>query len=414
MRTLADIFAQIFRTLWAHKLRSFLTMFGIAWGIGSLLLLVGLGEGFRSGNKREMEEFGKDIMFIFPGRAPVVEGSMRSARKYLLTYQDYLDIRSAPYVRDASPVLTRDDVRAVSEFASASGQITGIEPQFNQIRFLPLNQGRWINNLDGTQKRNVIVLGDEMTRNLFTGRPALGATIVLNGIRFEVIGTLRRVGRGDNNSTNARGYIPYQVMAEYFPLKGEQQKGTISFVNYQPRVRSEHALAFTEVRKVIARNHGFDYRDDNAFEGWDTIKQSEMVGAIFDAMSVFLGSVGMVTLALGAIGVINIMLVSVTERTHEIGLRKALGATNRSILLQFFLEGILLTLVSGFIGMGISAGLMAAMGTIQGPGGFDPPKLVPMTAALAIGSLTLAGVAAGLYPARKAAMLQPVEALRQE
>jgi putative ABC transport system permease protein len=414
MRALADIFAQIFRTLWAHKLRSFLTMFGIAWGIGSLLLLVGLGEGFRSGNKREMEEFGKDIMFIFPGRAPVVEGSMRSARNYMLTYQDYLDIRSAPYVRDASPVLTRDDVRAVSEFASASGQITGIEPQFNQIRFLPIKQGRWINNLDGTQKRNVIVLGDEMTRNLFTGRPALGATIVLNGIRFEVIGTLRRVGRGDNNSTNARGYIPYPVMAAYFPLKKEQQKGTVSFVNYQPRVRSEHALAFMEVRKVVARNHSFDYRDDNAFEGWDTIKQSEMVGAIFDAMSVFLGSVGMVTLALGAIGVINIMLVSVTERTHEIGLRKALGATNRSILLQFFLEGILLTLVSGFIGMGISAGLMAALGTIQGPGGFDPPKLVPMTAALAIGSLTLAGVAAGLYPARKAAMLQPVEALRQE
>jgi putative ABC transport system permease protein len=414
MRTLADIFAQIFRTLWAHKLRSFLTMFGIAWGIGSLLLLVGLGEGFRSGNKREMEEFGKDIMFIFPGRAPVVEGSMRSARNYMLTYQDYLDIRSAPYIRNASPVLTRDDVRAVSEFASASGQITGIEPQYSEIRFLPLKQGRWLNNLDGAQKRNVIVLGDEMTRNLFTGRPALGATIVLNGIRFEVIGTLRRVGRGDNNSTNARGYIPYQVMAVYFPLKGEQQKGTVSFVNYQPRVRSEHALAFMEARKVIARNHGFDYRDDNAFEGWDTIKQSEMVGAIFDAMSVFLGSVGMVTLALGAIGVINIMLVSVTERTHEIGLRKALGATNRSILLQFFLEGILLTLVSGFIGMGISAGLMAAMGTIQGPGGFDPPKLVPMTAALAIGSLTLAGVAAGLYPARKAAMLQPVEALRQE
>jgi putative ABC transport system permease protein len=414
MRTLADIFAQIFRTLWAHKLRSFLTMFGIAWGIGSLLLLVGLGEGFRSGNKREMEEFGKDIMFLFPGRAPVVEGSMRSARNYMLTYQDYIDISSAPYIRNACPVLTRDDVRAVSEFASASGQITGVEPQFNEIRFLPLKQGRWINNLDGAQKRNVIVLGEEMTRNLFTGRPALGATIVLNGIRFEVIGTLRRVGRGDNNSTNARGYIPYPVMNEYFPLKGEQQKGTISFVNYQPRVRSEHGLAFLEVRKVVARNHSFDYRDDNAFEGWDTIKQSEMVGAIFDAMSVFLGSVGMVTLALGAIGVVNIMLVSVTERTHEIGLRKALGATNRSILLQFFLEGILLTLVSGLIGMGISAGLMAAMGTIQGPGGFDPPKLVPMTAALAIGSLMLAGVAAGLYPARKAAMLQPVEALRQE
>jgi putative ABC transport system permease protein len=414
MRNLIDIFGQIFRTLWAHKLRSFLTMFGIAWGIGSLLLLVGLGEGFRSGNKREMEEFGKDIMFIFPGRAPVVEGSMNSARNYLLTYQDYLDIRSAPFIRNASPVLTRDDVRAVSDFASAAGQITGIEPQFNEIRFLPLLQGRWINNLDGAQKRNVIVLGDEMTRNLFTGRPALGATIVLNGVRFEVIGTLKRVGRGDNNSTNARGYIPFQVMAEYFPRKGEQEKDAVSFINYQPRVRSEHAEAFMEVRKVVARNHGFDYRDDNAFEGWDTIKQSEMVGAIFDAMSVFLGGVGVVTLALGAIGVVNIMLVSVTERTREIGLRKALGATNGSILFQFFLEGILLTVLSGMIGMGLSAGLMAALGTIQGPGGFDPPKLVMRTAVLAISCLAVAGVVAGLYPARKAAMLQPVEALRQE
>lgn len=414
MRTLADIFAQIFRTLWAHKLRSFLTMFGIAWGIGSLLLLVGLGEGFRSGNKREMEEFGKDIMFIFPGRAPLVEGSMRSARYYHLTYQDYLDIRSAPYIREACPILSRDDVRAVSEFASAAGQITGIEPQFNQIRFLPINQGRWLNEFDGKQRRNVIVLGEEMTRNLFPGRPAVGATVVLNGIRFEVIGTLRRVGRGDNNSTNARGYIPYQVMNVYFPRKGEQEKDAISFINYQPRVRAEHELAYMEVRKIVARNHGFDYRDDNAFEGWDTIKQSEMIGAIFDAMNVFLGGVGMVTLALGAIGVVNIMLVSVSERTREIGLRKALGATNRSILLQFFLEGILLTVVSGLIGMGLSAGLMAALGTIQGPGGFDPPKLVPMTAALAIGSLSLAGVAAGLYPARQASLLQPVEALRHE
>ncbi len=414
MRTLIDILGQIVRTLWAHKLRSFLTMFGIAWGIGSLLLLAGVGEGFRSGNKREMEEFGKDIMFLFPGRAPVVAGSMNSARNYMLTYQDYLDIRSAPYIRNATPVLTRNDLRAVSDYASAAGEITGVEPQFNEIRFLPLKQGRWLNDLDGVQKRQVIVLGDEMARNLFTGRPALGATITLNGLRFDVIGTLKRVGRGDNNSTNARGYIPYRVMAEYFPLKGEQQKGAISFINYQPRVRAEHAEAFMEARKVVARNHGFDYRDDNAFEGWDTIKQSEMVGGIFDAMSVFLGGVGVVTLALGAIGVINIMLVSVTERTREIGLRKALGATNRSILFQFFLEGILLTVVSGLIGLGLSAGAMAALGTIHGPGGFDPPKLVWKTAVVAITGLAVAGVAAGLYPARQASLLQPVEALRQE
>ena len=415
MRMILDIFAQIFRTLWAHKLRSFLTMFGVAWGVGSLLLLVGLGEGFRSGNKRGLAEFGENIMFIFPGRAPVVAGSMNSARNYLLTYQDYVDIRrEAPHVRNSSPVLSRDDMHAVSEFASANGQIVGVEPQYSGIRYLPLQQGRWLNGLDDTQRRNVIVLGDELTRNLFSGRPALGAAILLNDVRFEVIGTVKRIGRGDENLTNMRGYVPFQVMATYFPLKGENHQNSISLINYQPRVPAEHMVAREEVHKIIARNHGFDYRDEDAFENLDTVQQAEMMGKIFDAMNMFLGTVGLVTLALGAIGVINIMLVAVSERTREIGLRKALGATNRSILLQFFLEGILLTFLSGLIGLGLAGGLMALLGTQPSPGNFDPPKLVPASAILAIGCLTLAGVVAGLYPARKAAMLPPVEALRQE
>ena len=414
-RTAEETFAHILRTLREHKLRSFLTMLGIAWGVGSLLLLVGLGEGFRSGNQREMAEFGQDIMFVFPGRAQAVEGSLRSARNYLLTYQDYLDVRdTAPFVRAAAPVLAGNEVRAVSEFASTNGEIVGVTPQFNRIRFLPIKHGRWLNDADESQKRNVIVLGDEMTRGLFPGHPAVGATVLLNDIRFEVIGIVRRVGRGDNNATNLRGYIPYQVMSKHFPLKGEGERGAISFINYQPRTRAEHLLAQGAVRKIIARNHGFDYRDDNAFEMWDTVQQSEMIGALFDAMSMFLGSVGLATLAVGAIGVINIMLVSVSERTAEIGLRKAIGATNRSILFQFLLEGVVFTLASGFIGMGFATALMSALGTVRGPEGFDPPKLVPMTAALAICSLMAAGIAAGLYPARKAAMLQPVEALRQE
>jgi putative ABC transport system permease protein len=415
MRTVLDIFAQIFRNLWAHKLRSFLTMFGIAWGVGSLLLLVGVGEGFRSGNKREMAEFGKDIMFIFPGRAPAVKGSMNSARSYLLTYQDYLDIRTkAPHVRNACPLLSRTDLHEVSEFANAGGEILGVEPQLNEISFLPLQEGRWLNELDGTQRRNVIVLGSELKKNLFPGRPAVGAFVLLNGIRFEVVGSIPHLGRGDNNWLNMRGYVPFQVMATYFPVKGENHENAISFIEYQPRLTAEHLLAQGEVFKIIGHNHDFDASDENAFDSWDTIQQSKMVGTIFDVMNMFLGAVGMVTLALGAIGVINIMLVAVSERTHEIGLRKALGATNRSILLHFFLEGLLLTLGSGVIGMGLAAGVMSALGTIQGPGGFDPPKLVPMTAVLAICSLTVAGVVAGLYPARKAAMLQPVEALRQE
>jgi len=415
MQVVLDVFAQIFGTLWAHKLRSFLTMFGIAWGVGSLLLLVGLGEGFRSGNKRNLSEYGENIMMLFPGRAPVVQGSMNSAREYRLTYQDYLDARKeSPHLKAITPVLMTNDVHAVSEFASASGQLTGAEPQYNGIRYLPLKQGRWINDLDETQKRDVVVLGDEMGRNLFPGRPSVGSFILLNGHRFEVIGTLLRVGRGDDNSTNTRAYIPFQVMRSDFPLKGEESRDAISALNFQPLVADDHLIAQAEVRRVIARNHRFDYHDEDAFEGWDTVKQAQMMGTIFDAMNDFLGTVGLVTLTLGAIGVINIMLIAVSERTREIGLRKALGATNRSIMMHFFAEGILLTLVSGLIGMALSGGFMALLGNYNGPGGFDPPRLVPKTAILAIASLTVAGVAAGLYPARKAARLEPVEALRKE
>jgi putative ABC transport system permease protein len=166
-------------------------------------------------------------------------------------------------------------------------------------------------------------------------------------------------------------------MAAYFPLKGEGHQNSISLINYQPRVPAEHLRAKEDVHKIVGRNHGFDYRDEDAFENLDTVEQAEMVGKIFDAMNMFLGTVGLVTLTLGAIGVINIMLVAVSERTREIGLRKALGATNRSILVQFFFEGILLTLLSGLIGMGLASALMALLGTQQGPGGLIPPSLCP-------------------------------------
>jgi putative ABC transport system permease protein len=414
MRTALDIFAQIFRNLWAHKLRSFLTMFGIAWGVGSLLLLVGVGEGFRSGNRRELAEFGQDIMFLFPGRAPAVSGNMSSARSYLLTYQDYLDIRQAAHVRNACPIISRGDLHEVSEFATGSGEIMGTEPELNEISYLPIKDGRWLNELDGLQRRNVIVLGNELLKVLFPGRPAVGAFVLLNGIRFEVVGSLPHLGRGDNMWLNMRGYIPFQVMAANFPIKGENHQNSISFIEYRPLVTADHVLAQKEVHRIVGRNHQFDANDENAFDEWDSIQESKMVGTIFDVMNMFLGAVGMVTLALGAIGVINIMLVAVSERTHEIGLRKALGATNRNILFHFFLEGLLLTLGSGLLGMCFAGGLMAMMGGVQGPQGFDPPKLVPMSAMLAICSLTLAGVIAGLYPARRAALLPPVEALRQE
>jgi putative ABC transport system permease protein len=414
MRILLEIFAQTLSTLWAHKLRSLLTMFGIAWGVGSLLLLVGLGEGFRSGNKKQFDSLGENVMFIWGGRAPAVQGSFTGMRQYYLTYKDYLDIlRDCPDVKAAVPVISRNDLRAVSDFFQSSGQLLGVPPSFNQIRYIPIREGRWLNELDDVQRRHVIVLGDEARRILFPGRPSVGSTILVNGRRFEVIGTLQAVGHGDNNMLNLRMFVPFGTMQQEFPPT-VNVKDSISFINYQPRSRDLHEAARLEVHKIIGRNHGFDDRSPDAFDEWDTIRTVDNVGKIFDAMNAFLGSVGLVTLSLGAIGIINIMLVAVADRTREIGLRKAVGATNASIMFQFFVEGAFLTLLSGGIGMAFAAGLMAALSRLPSPPGFDPPKLVPSTAALAIGALAVAGVAAGLYPARRAALLQPVEALRKE
>jgi putative ABC transport system permease protein len=418
MRMLLDNIGQTLRTLWAHKLRSFLTMFGIAWGVGSLLLLAGVGEGFRNGNRRQLETFGKNIIFFWGGRAPTVAGSFNSMKWFNLTYEDYRDIQNeSKLALNVSPVIAREDIRAVSDYTSTNGQVSGVPPVYSQVRTIPLEVGRWLNDQDNEERRRVCILGREMTRNLFPGRPAVGNSILLNGVRFQVIGMLSMIGNEEQNSTNIRIFVPFNTMRELFPLKGDNSKegNAISFINYQPRTFEENEAAKKELHTIVARNHGgFDPADKDAWEEWDTVKNQKTMGKIFTAMDWFLGGVGLVTLALGAIGIINIMLVAVTERTREIGLRKALGATHRDILFQFFLEGAFLTLLSGVLGVGGAMLLIHLLSGVSLPQGFDTPRIVPVSAVGAVLSLALAGITAGLYPARKAAMLEPVEALRQE
>ena len=217
---------------------------------------------------------------------------------------------------------------------------------YSQVRTIPLQVGRWLNDDDDAERRRVCVLGREMTRNMFPGRPAVGETILLNGVGFQVVGVLSMIGHEEQNATNVRIFVPLNTMRELFPLTGDNSKegNAVSFINYQPRSFEDNEIAKAELHRIVARNHGgFNPDATDVWEEWDTVKNQKTMGKIFTAMDWFLGGVGLVTLALGAIGIVNIMLVAVTERTNEIGLRKALGATHRNILFQFFLEGAFLT-----------------------------------------------------------------------
>jgi putative ABC transport system permease protein len=418
VQNFGDILRQVFSSIWSNRLRSFLTMFGIAWGVASLLLLVGLGEGFRSGQRKNLAQVGSDFIWEWGGFEPAVGNQHTGMHWYQLTMGDVATIRQyAPHVRNVTAIINRNDLKQVSEFSSASGAAWGVEPNYPQIGNLPMAQGRFFDADDERLRRRVVVLGQKNNEVLFAERPSMGAFITINGVRFEVIGIAKKVGRGDDEGTNRRIYLPIDTMLEMFPFVWATNAGdTISSIQYQPVSDAESETAKAEVHRIVADRHGFDPSNKDAFEEWDSIKSNAMIGVIFFAMDVFLGGVGIVTLGLGAVGIVNIMLVTVSERTKEIGLRKALGATNRSIMMQFMLEGLTLTGLSGLAGIVGAATFMAALNALVGGKmqGFDPPQLVPWSAALAVGTLTLCGVVAGVYPARQAAILEPVEALRKD
>ncbi|MGA2569918.1 MAG: ABC transporter permease [Terracidiphilus sp.] len=417
MTSFTDTLGQVFRAIMANKLRSFLTMFGIAWGVGSLLVLVGLGEGFREGQRKQLSQFGHDVVMLLNGTIPAVANQHTGMRPYQLTLRDEDDIRRLPEVRAVTGELARSDLYEVSQWSNTSGHLSGTEPSYTVVRYLPIAAGRYFDDQDIREARRVVFLASKSASILFQGRPMLGETVTIGGTNFTVIGVGEKVGRGNNTYDDEKIFIPITTMLELFPLKGDNiAQDAITSIQYNPTVKNDNLAAGIAVHKVIAKNHGFDPSLKDAFNEFDTIEESHIIGMIFTAMDVFLGSVGVVTLALGAVGIINIMLVSVTERTRDIGVMKAVGATRRAILSQFFWEGLLLTGISGAIGVVVSEAFMAllqALLTDKIPG-FDPPRIVPWTAALALGTLAICGIAAGLYPASKAAALDPIEALRRE
>jgi len=417
MQSFSDILAQVFRAIAANKLRTFLTMFGIAWGVGSLLVLVGLGEGFRSGQHRQLSKLGNDIIMMFNGTIPAVANQHTGMRPYKLTMGDAEALSHLPELRAVTVEMARSDLYQVSQWSNTSSRVIGVSPNYATVKYLPIEDGRFMNGSDVTDRRRVAVVGLKTAKLLFPGRPVVGETITINGTAFMVIGRAGKISRGTGDGNDQRIYIPVTVMQELFAMKGDNiPQNALTSIQFQPTIRGESVAALAAADRVIAERHGFDPSQKDAFDQFDSIEEERMLGAIFDAMDIFLGGVGIVTLGLGAVGIINIMLVSVTERTREIGVLKAIGATKRSIVAQFFWEGLLLTGISGVIGIVISAifmWILQQLLTNKMPG-WDPPRLVPWSAALALGSLVISGVAAGLYPANKAANLDPIEALRRE
>ena len=417
MQNFSDTIGQVFRAILANKMRSFLTMFGIAWGVGSLLVLVGLGEGFRSGQHKQLATFGNDLVMMWNGTIPALANQHTGMRPYQFTLGDEAALRALPELRAVTAFLSRGDLYEVSAYANSSGQVMGVEPNYSTVRFVPLAEGRFVSDQDLAERRRVVVLGSKSVQLLFPGRPMLGETITINDVAFTVVGRVQPINRGNNDYDNQRLYIPLSIMQELFAMKGDNvARDALTSIQYQPTTKGDATAAKIAVHQVTAEHHGFDPVLKDAFQEWDTIEEERMIGAIFSAMDVFLGGVGIVTLGLGAVGIINIMLVSVSARTREIGVLKAIGASKRSILWQFFWEGLLLTGISGVIGILVSEGFMwlLQVGFTGKMPGWDPPTLVPWSAALALISLTLCGIAAGLYPASKAAALDPIEALRRE
>jgi putative ABC transport system permease protein len=433
-----ELLSQTVADLAANRLRSVLTMFGIMWGVVTIVLLDAVGTGFQRGNQHVLEELGKNIVIIRNGQTSMQAGGVRAGRIIRLTIDDVHALKArSRLIEKVSPELMRSGLQAKSAYNAASVQMSGVWPVYQESRAIEVDRGRVISQADCDEARRVLVLGTEISRQLFADRDPVGETVALNGLPYTVVGRVRKKDQ-DSNYTgpdNERVFIPYEAARKDFPMPGEMNSDrSLSAIIAAPYPAvTERIKAWVEregiggflgleaqgplevdIRAALAPRHGFDPRDPEALSMWNTTIESVLFGRMIGAMGQFFTAVSLVTIALGGIGIMNIMLVAVRERTREIGIRKSLGATSRSIQVQFLAEGLLLTLLSGGVGYLAGLGLCALVNLAPMPPRFSGMVITWQTTAFAVVVLTVVGVAASTYPARRAAALPPIEALRYE
>jgi putative ABC transport system permease protein len=426
---------QSLQNLRANKLRSSLTMFGILWGIVSIIVLSSMGEGFRRGNDKVLRELGKNIVIIRRGRTSLQTGGERAGRLITLNVEDARALqRESRLLEVVSPEIMRGNIRIKSAFNAASLDVHGVEPQYQSIRTIELEYGRSLNWQDEEEVHRVALLGADVADQLFGSRSALGEGITIQGLPYTVVGKIRRKKQDSNYSgpDNDKIFVPFAAMQRDLPALGfgiEPHSVSTIIVTPKPWVVGEivqhpptgiepmfnrDGIVEQDVRTILGRRHAFPLEDREAISIWNTTLETAMFDKMISGMRDFFLGVGFITLALGGIGVMNIMLIAVKDRTAEIGIRKAVGATTRDILLQFLMEGLFLTAISGGLGLAVALGICAGVNLLPRPEIFVGMVVTWEMVGLSIVTLIAIGALTSTYPAVRAAQLPPVEALQFE